>query len=287
MFNHLEDGYDIHSLARVCKGMQEVAKDSVRQHAAFVNTHGAAVLRNHESMSDFLELVQRSPRIAAAVVRLTVQCEARWSAEFGTPTKLANILQVLPNLRSFSLHIMSEDSATSSRFCDALLSESVQLPHLRAFSTTMRYTPDILRFIHRHPTIRELSITGAQDLALGANANANGRDEPASVLPALRTLACGLPILLRLGRCSTLTHLHVLLHGPQTLETVASLLGAQLVSLRLGVLERLRDLYSPRVVWSTQDILARFPRLTYIQVHMFEVRPVSDRFSLSPSSHSR
>ncbi|KAI0711804.1 hypothetical protein C8T65DRAFT_574877 [Cerioporus squamosus] len=261
VFGHLEDGYDIHSLARVCKGLNKVANGAIERHANFSKPHRAAILSSYESMLNLLDLAQSCPRIALAIRDLTIQYQIRWTTTSNVPIPriLTQILKALPNLRSLSLHI-SSDELVSVCLRAGLL--SVVHPHLRNFSTSLAYTPDILRFIQLHPTIEDLSIPD-QDLGV----NTMDRE---SALPSLRILSCGLQSLLRFGRASTLTHLHLRLHVPQTLETIASLLGSQLISLRLGVLERLPDLHSPRVVWSPQDILTRFPRLTYIQIHMFE-----------------
>ncbi|RPD55026.1 hypothetical protein L226DRAFT_526419 [Lentinus tigrinus ALCF2SS1-7] len=262
VYSHLEDGYDIHSLARVCKGLRKVAHEAIKRHARFVEAHRAVELTSYESMLDFLALMQYSPpRLSLAIRDLTIHHKIRWNTTSNSslPTVLIQILKSLPNLRSLSLHISSAELVL---VCLRAGLASVVHPHLRVFSTSLAYTPDILRFIQRHPTIEDLSIP---DYDLGVNAL-----DRESVLPSLRILSCGLPTLLRFGRASTLTHLHLQVHVPQTLETVASLLGAQLISLRLGVLERLPDLHSPRIVWSPQDILTRFPRLAYIQIHMFE-----------------
>lgn len=270
VFNFLDDGYDIHALARVCKGMQGVAEDATQRHAALVKKYGVVRLDCQEAMHTLFRLIKRTPCISLAVRRLIVTVTTRW-----VTTDLVKTVKALPNLRSFILHVASDKTENSSQLFAGLV--TVHLPHLRVFSTGVVNAPEILNFIHRHTTLEDLSIT---DHDVGADIF--GRE---SALPALCKLSCGLPTLMQSERSTTLTHLHIQIHVPQTLETVASLFGAQLVSLRLGVLERLPDLNSPRVVWSTQDILTRFPRLAYIQVHMFEVRFVASSPLLSSRTH--
>ena len=267
VYSHLEDGYDIHSLARVSKGLRKVAHNAIECHATLVKLRRATTLTSYESMRDFLTLVQYSPRRLILAIRdLTIDYQIRWNT--GThpslPAVLVQILESLPNLRSLSLHVSSPELVSTCLRAGLL---SAIHPHLRVFSTSLAYTPDILRFVQRHPTIENLSIPD-DDLGINAVDREGG-------LPSLRIVSCGLSTLLRFARTATLTHLHLRLYVPQTLETIASLLGPQLVSLRLGVLERLPDLHSPRVVWYPHDILTRFPRLAYIQIHMFEVRIIS------------
>ena len=267
VYSHLEDGYDIHSLARVSKGLRKVALNAIECHATLVKLRRAARLTSYESMLDFSALVEHSlRRLTLAIRDLTIDCHIRWNT--GThpslPTVLVQILHSLPNLRSLSLHVSSPELVSACLHAGLL---SAVHPHLRVFVTSLAYTPEILRFVQRHRTIEDLSIPD-DDLGVDALDREGG-------LPSLRTLSCGLSTLLRFTRTATLTHLHLRLYVSLTLETIASLLGPQLVSLRLGVLERLPDLHSPRVVWSPYDILTRFPRLSYIQIHMFEVRIIS------------
>ncbi|RDX41945.1 hypothetical protein OH76DRAFT_152823 [Lentinus brumalis] len=281
VFDGLDDGYDIHSLARVCHGLKSVATDAIKRHANFTKLHRAATLDSYESMLSLLDRAESSPRISLAIRDLTIHYQIRWSTASNVPVPrfLMDILKSLPNLRSLSLRI-SSDRLVSVCLRAGLL--SLVHPHLRSFNTSLADSSDILRFLQQHPAIEDLSIPDLSvpdrlsipDLSLSLSIpdqflGVNILDLPSS-LPSLRILSCGLETFMRFRRASTLTHLHLRLYVPQTLETIGSLLGPQLISLRLGVLERLPDLHSPRVVWSPQDILTRFPHLAYIEVHMFE-----------------
>ena len=259
IFKYIDDGHDIHALARVCKGLRDVSKEAKGDHAILVRRYKTVKLTNLKSILDFLDLVSASPRIGFAVLNLNVTIP--FEVDRDIVGGLVQVLSVIPNAKRLSLQIQDDDMAWASH----TLLKSAHLPMLRVFTTSLPFTSDVARFIEGHRRIEDLSLThDAHNWD-----SAKGREV---LPPSLRSIVCDPRTLQRFRPAPSLTHLHVLVHVPQTLETICSLFGRQLISLRLGVLEQFPDLHASPCPWSTYDILTSFPRLKFIQIHMFEVR---------------
>ena len=260
IFKYLDDGYDIHSLARVCRGLRDVSKEAKGDHAILTRRYRTLKLMSLKPILDFLDLTSSSPGVGLAVLDLTISIRSELDRD--TVAGLVQVLGAVQNIKRFSLQIQDDSDGWASR----TILRSAHLPRLRYFSTSLPFTPDVARFVQAHRGVSDLALTHHN--AGACDATAPGREV---LPPSLNSLACGLRALQRFRPAPTLTHLHVLAHVPQTLESVCALLGRQLVSLRLGVLERLPDLHTSPCPWSTYDILTSFPRLKYIEIHMFEV----------------
>ncbi|KAI1792064.1 hypothetical protein LXA43DRAFT_1007786 [Ganoderma leucocontextum] len=259
IFKYVDDGYDIHSLARVCRGLRDVSREAKGDHAILTRRYRTLKLMSLKPILDFLDLTSSSPRVGLAVLDLTIAIRSELDRD--TVAGLIQLLGAVQNLKRLSLQIQDDSDSWASR----TILRAAHLPRLCAFSASLLFTPDVARFIQAHRRVADLSLTHHDPEASGTLAP--GREV---LPPSLHSLACGLRALQRFRPAPTLTHLHVLVHIPQTLESVCALLGRQLVSLRLGVLERFPDLHTSPCPWSTYDILASFPRLRFIEIHMFE-----------------
>ncbi|KAM5544894.1 hypothetical protein V8D89_001792 [Ganoderma adspersum] len=259
IFKYLDDGYDIHSLARVCRGLRDVSKEAKGDHAILARRYRTVKLMSLKPILDFLDVTSSSPSVGLAVLDLTVAIRPELDRD--TVAGLVQLLAVVQNVKRLTLQIQDDGDGWASR----TILRSAHLPRLASFSTSLPFAPDVARFIQAHRCVADLSLTH-HDAGAG-DAMTPGREV---LPPSLYSLACGLHALQRFRPAPTLTHLHVLVHVPQTLESVCALVGRQLVSLRLGVLERLPDLHTSPCPWSTYDILTSFPRLRYIEIHMFE-----------------
>ncbi|KAI0750284.1 hypothetical protein C8Q80DRAFT_681273 [Daedaleopsis nitida] len=164
VFNYVQDGYDIHALARVCKGMRNAAQDAIQLHASFVRRYGVTEVDDYQSVRDLQTRVTRSSTLAFTIRHLTVKCELQGclGRDMSLLTALVILMQTLPNVRSLSLHIADNTDVLSRLLC-------IHLPHLRVLSTT----PEILRFIGNRPTSDDSDASQIADLDLGSNANAS------------------------------------------------------------------------------------------------------------------
>ena len=262
IFKYLDDGYDIHSLARVCRGLRDVSKEAKGDHAILARRYRTVKPMSLKPILDFLDITSSSPSVGLAVLDLTVAIRPELDRD--TVAGLVQLLGVVQNVKRLTLQIQDDSDGWASR----TLLRSAHLPRLTSFSTSLPFTPDVARFVQGHRRVADLSLTHHDCDADASDVMGPGREV---LPPSLHALACGLHALQRFRPAPMLTHLHVLVHVPQTLESVCALVGRQLVSLRLGVLERLPDLHASPCPWSTYDILTSFPRLRYIEIHMFEV----------------
>ncbi len=177
-------------------------------------------------------------------------------------------LNTLINLRSLSLTVCSCGGHKSELKIGWALTQSHFL-HLRAFRTNLDHAMiQLVPFFAAHPQLTELDVASVpfskyledevMDLNLGG-----------AQLPSLRALAtpsvflrAGLPI------PSHLQHLHLSCDIPP-LRFVASILGTQLLSLRLLALPLVDQASGSQL--GPYEIRVMFPRLRFLQVDMILV----------------
>ena len=139
----------------------------------------------------------------------------------------------------------------------------VHLPQLRSFTADIRVEEKVLLdFVSAHDKLREL------DLRYTFVIRDPSQHSVTIPHPSLKILTSRTPQLnSRAPAAPNLTHLYrpYLLIGQ--LDGIVSLLGPQLVSLRLGHSFPIE----PFQPWSLQDVVSNFPRLRFFIVGMFHV----------------
>ncbi|KAI1792063.1 hypothetical protein LXA43DRAFT_888168 [Ganoderma leucocontextum] len=248
VLSHIDDQRVLFRVARVSRALRAIARDALIGHTFRLETT--------EAITAFYNVVANSPALAPIIQHLLIRC-----ADERIPPCLPLAFRTLRELRSLALHV---DNLALALACAQRALFNEPLPHLAAFSTSLPCTIEVLDFIQTHGSIEELSITddAIDPTALG----------PKLPLPSLRILTCHMAFLQCFHRSPTLTHLYIMLHVEGSLDTLARLLGLQLVSLQLGL--RTRPLSERTSViagaWSPADVSTHFPRLRYLQLRVLE-----------------
>ena len=77
IFKYLDDGYDIHSLARVCRGLRDVSKEAKGDHAILARRYRTVKPMSLKPILDFLDINEPSRSSAPTSGDITVRPEER------------------------------------------------------------------------------------------------------------------------------------------------------------------------------------------------------------------
>ncbi|KAI0642458.1 hypothetical protein C8Q79DRAFT_255498 [Trametes meyenii] len=237
------DDYDqLANVALVCRSLNKIT--------TWILSHRRRQCVDVDSVASFHEAVTSSRRSASMVWHLDVRL--RHGPDEKVTRNLAPALCTLRNLRSLEL-ILTDRRLVQVCEQNGLL--DARLPALKTFYTSLPLGPALLSFIGANNTITDLSVVGTEFAPCG---------DKKHVLPSLQTLKCGASFLSYLMPSLALTSLYLISCTTSQLESVARLLGPQLLRLHFGV-AGLSSQGPDDELWTTQDFLTSFPLMEYLQ----------------------
>ena len=223
-------------------------------------------LRSSLSLGSFFGSIVATPRRAAYVTRIHIPSIEDNDPHIGL-SDIPSLLRVLDKLQHLTLNLFETRLPRDYLFVLQMIL-SIRFPSLSSLSLRMPlYLDDsFLGFLQSHPHLHHID--------LGEIPPSVQTDYSSFRFPTISSLACTFRLLTALRPVlPSLTHLHVLSCSSAHLLRVAELLGAQLVSLRLGsIYVPVQHIHHERAAMSLRDIAVRFPRLRFLQLDMGQVR---------------
>ena len=219
-------------------------------------------LRVWETISSHLHL-------ATLVRSLHIQ-DIEWMLP-GVLVAVPSLLRSLRNLQSLTIFLPLGISGLRCGIHPPTLEDILQFdfPQLRAFTANLTFShTSLARFLSVHPNLEHLDLARAQTSSMAP------QDMPSPLPATLCSIACEPRIILRALVLTSpppaLTRIHLTRCDRSILLRLAQLLGAQLVSLRLG--GRYRSTANQCCTFG--EIVHKFPRLRFFHVDMAHVRPL-------------